>query len=135
MEQRMPVIKSRRGVTLVEVIIALVIMLVVFMGLMQASLLSINSNLRNSIRDEATRIASEEMTNARSLFFDNILTAAPVTRTRMFRNMSVNYTVTRTVTDLNPVVGDNRQIQVAVSYRVPGDAADTVFSINSLVRR
>ncbi len=129
----MPVIRSSRGVTLVEVMIALVILLIVFMGLMQASLLSINSNMRNSIRDEATRIASEELTNARSLAFANILSAPAVTRTRMFRNMSVNFTATRTVTTLD-AVGDNKEIRVAVSYTVPGDAAATVFTVSSLVR-
>src|SRR5512143_830774 len=64
-----PVMSSKidsRGVTLVEVMISLVILLIVFMGLIQASLLSINHNMRNSVRDEAVRIAAESMSRLRS---------------------------------------------------------------------
>ncbi|MFI5294082.1 MAG: prepilin-type N-terminal cleavage/methylation domain-containing protein [Thermodesulfovibrionales bacterium] len=57
---------NQKGVTLVEVLISLVILLIVFMGLIQASILSINHNLRNAMRDEAVRIASEYMSMARS---------------------------------------------------------------------
>ncbi len=62
-----------RGVTLVEVMISLVILLIVFMGLIQASLLSINHNLRNEIRDEAVRVAAEYMSRTRSDSFGNLV--------------------------------------------------------------
>ncbi len=52
---------NSKGVTLVEVMISMVILLVVFMGLIQASLLSINHNMRNATRDEAVRIGGEAM--------------------------------------------------------------------------
>lgn len=64
---------NQKGVTLVEVLISLVILLIVFMGLIQASILSINHNLRNAMRDEAVRVASEYMSRARSTAnIDNI---------------------------------------------------------------
>jgi len=63
---------NKKGVTLVEVMISLVILLFVFMGLIQASLLSINSNLRNEIRDEAVRAAAGQMTIARSTYNDPV---------------------------------------------------------------
>jgi prepilin-type N-terminal cleavage/methylation domain-containing protein len=51
----------QKGVTLVEVMIALVILLIVFIGLIQASLLTIQSNVRNLARDEAVRITADQM--------------------------------------------------------------------------
>ncbi len=61
---------NNRGVTLVEVMISMVILMVVFMGLIQASLLSINHNMRNAIRDEAVRVAAESMSRLRSFNYD-----------------------------------------------------------------
>ena len=61
---------NKKGVSLVEVMISLVILLIVSMGLLQASLLSIDSNVRNELRDEAVRIASESMAQRRSAFGD-----------------------------------------------------------------
>src|SRR5512135_3682764 len=57
---------NKKGVTLVEVMISLVILLIVFMGLIQASLLSINHNLRNEARDEAVRVGAASMALLRS---------------------------------------------------------------------
>ncbi len=54
-------VRNRKGLTLVEVTIALVVLLFVFMGLLQAALLSIDHNLRNVLRDEAVRIADQRM--------------------------------------------------------------------------
>jgi len=54
-------LRNTGGVTLVEVMVALVILLLVFMGLMQSALLSIDHNLRNNLRDEAVAIADQRM--------------------------------------------------------------------------
>jgi prepilin-type N-terminal cleavage/methylation domain-containing protein len=43
--------ENSRGVSLVEVMIALTVLLVVFLGLMQAALLSIEQNMKNLLRD------------------------------------------------------------------------------------
>lgn len=61
-----------RGVTLVEVMISLVILLIVFMGLIQASLLSMQSNMKNVLRDEAVRITSDRMSALRSATFTDM---------------------------------------------------------------
>jgi prepilin-type N-terminal cleavage/methylation domain-containing protein len=68
------VFQNKKGVSLVEVMIALVILLLVFMGLLQAALLGIDSNMRNILRDEAVKIVSEKMEEARSMPFDNVIT-------------------------------------------------------------
>ena len=67
---------DQKGVTIVEVMISLVILLIVFLGLIQASILSINQNLRNEVRDEAARIASEYMAAAMATQVDSLAGAA-----------------------------------------------------------
>lgn len=76
---------NARGVTLVEVMISLVILLIVFMGLIQASLLSIDQNLRSLTRDEAGRVAAQYMALTKDTNFNdptlsdtNLVCANPV---------------------------------------------------------
>lgn len=145
---------NQEGVTLVEVMIALVILLIVFMGLIQASILSINYNLHNEIRDEATRIASEYMSAARSTQVDTLtttvcptltttagVTAIPIVH-RGFRNLDQQFTVTRSgcFTDTNQ---NSAQVAIIVTYIYPeqpvADLADPTkrqtMTVNSIVRR
>ena len=63
---------NNKGVTLVEVMISLVIFLIVFMGLMQTALLSIDGNVRNVERDEAITIANGELDNLKNVPFDTL---------------------------------------------------------------
>ena len=76
--------QGNRGVTLVEVMISLVILLIVFMGLIQASLLSIQSNMRNVLRDEAVRITSDRMSALRTAAFISVVSSGP---TPIFKNI------------------------------------------------
>lgn len=73
MKNRIRMIKDKRGVSLVEVMIALVVLLLVFMGLMQTALMSIDHNMRNILRDEAIGIGSMEMEQARSEPFTSMV--------------------------------------------------------------
>lgn len=66
----MNALKNSRGVSLVEVLIALSITLVLFLALMQSALLSIEMNTSNVIRDEAVNVAEERMRQLRTLPFD-----------------------------------------------------------------
>lgn len=63
---------NKKGVTLVEVMIALVVLLFVFMGLLQAALLSIESNTKNLLRDEMTRLVAERTAEIKNISFDNV---------------------------------------------------------------
>ncbi len=137
---------NSQGVTLVEVMISLVILLIVFMGLIQASLLTINHNMRNEVRDEAVRVGAASMALLRSFnyscgelnatptpppetpliqgnysdcgYTSSLETAALNTPFRNFRNLSVTYTVTKGV-----VMGgaNTKTLSVTVKWRYPGD--------------
>lgn len=130
MSSKMPRKIDNRGVTLVEVMISLVILLIVFMGLIQASLLSINHNLRNEIRDEAVMLAAEYMTRTRSAAFSNLprndgfspwpATPAvnPYVVTRNFRNISRPFQVQRQIIDLD---SNTKKIGIMVLWTYPDD--------------
>ena len=64
------VLKNNKGVSLVEVLIALIVSLILFLALMQSALLSISMNTKNVIRDEAINVAEERMRLLRGLPFD-----------------------------------------------------------------
>jgi Tfp pilus assembly protein PilV len=68
----MPVLKDTRGLSLVEVMIAMVVLLFVSLALMQTALVSIESNMKNVLRDEAVAIAEERINQARALPFASL---------------------------------------------------------------
>ena len=57
---------NKRGMSLVEVMIALLVMLLVFFALMQTALVGIDSNMLNSLRSEAVNVAEMRMNEARN---------------------------------------------------------------------
>lgn len=119
-----------KGFTLVEVMIALVVVLVVFLALMQTALVGIDSNMINVLRDEAVSIAEQRMNEARNTAFDS-LGAGSETVTRNLRNIAnFPYTVTRTVADLN---ADNKQVDITVRWAWKGNPY--AHSITTILRR
>ncbi|MFZ5906504.1 MAG: type IV pilus modification PilV family protein [Nitrospirota bacterium] len=65
-------IRNEQGVSLVEVMIALLVLLLVFIGLMQAALLGIDSNMRNILRDEGIATATSVMEEERNALFTQL---------------------------------------------------------------
>lgn len=98
------VLLNKKGVTLVEMMIALVILLLVFLALMQVALVSIDHNLRNALRDEAVSIAEQRLTELRDKpFTDGSLTdtsnsfVSDATIPRTFRDLSINFISTKKI--------------------------------------
>lgn len=118
-----------RGVSLVEVMVSLVILLIVFMGLLQASILTIDHNTRNEVRDEAVRITSETMTQARSALFSTLAdTAGACTAltavNRSFRNQLFAFSRCRAVADID---ADNKQVTIIVAWTYRGENLTNTF--------
>lgn len=137
---------GEKGLTLVEVMIASVIVLILFLALMQSVLLSINMNVKNQLRDTAVNIAEERMRELRSMDFDPIppavtnalsdtggtvlddevcvagdehttnCTDANGVITRRFRDFDRNFTRRRAVDDLDAPTTTMKSITVRVSY-------------------
>ena len=56
--------------TLVEVLVAMAIVFIVFLGMSSAGLVVLDQNIKNSQRDEAVSVAEMEMQQVRNTPFD-----------------------------------------------------------------
>ncbi len=126
------VLRDKKGFSLVEVMIALVVSLLVFLALMQTALVGIDSNMTNILRDEAVRIAEERMNEARNTLFDSLSSdAVPQMVTRNFRNIAAfSYTTNMNVNVLNV---DLRQVDINVQWTWKGEPYN--HTISTIVRR
>ncbi len=139
------VLHNKNGMTLIEVLIALLILMVVALAVMQTALVSINTNLQNSLRDEAVNVADLRMDELRSLatgtLFDgsgnpanNDLTIVnkytePVIP-RNIRAASINYQPYRTVSAID---ADTKQVTMEVDWSFRGQKY--MHSVTTIVRR
>jgi len=111
-------VKNKEGMTLIEVLIAVVITFIVFLGLSGSGIFVLNENIKNSLRDEAVSVAAMVMdNNVRNIPFDSLVdnTALPPPSpvVRHIRGLTVNYVVTRTVTPLDI---NNLQVSINVTW-------------------
>jgi prepilin-type N-terminal cleavage/methylation domain-containing protein len=63
---------QNKGVSLVEVMVALTVLLIVFLGMIQTSIVAIQANMKNVLRDEAVNITAGEMVKIRAAGFDDL---------------------------------------------------------------
>lgn len=129
---RRTVLQNNKGLTLVEVLIAMLVLLFASIAMMQTALVSIDANMINVLRDEAIRIAEEQMNKTRNTNFDALVagtTTVPVTRD-LRKITAFSYTVTRTIADLNP---DNKRIDITVTWTWKGNPY--THEITSILRR
>jgi prepilin-type N-terminal cleavage/methylation domain-containing protein len=129
MERQRLVLFNKKGVTLIEMMISLVILLIVSLALIKTQTLGLATNVKNQLRDEAVNIAEMRMNNLRSLPFNDTLIHADLTATagtteaairRNFRGFFIDFTPTRTITNIST---DAKQITVTVSWSYMGQAS------------
>ncbi len=147
---------DKKGFTLIEILIALVVLLLVSLALTHTALVGINSNMRNVLRDEAVKIAEERMNMARNLAFTRTIVNL-VSDTTPFvapcigncpavfpaigqcspRNLrsipNFPFCTSRAVTVLDPPVGDTRQVNITVGWRWKNQ--DYTHSITTIIGR
>lgn len=140
------VLLNKKGLTLVEVLIAMVVLLFVSLAMMQTALVSIDSNMINVLRNEAVSIAEMRMNQVRNQSFATIVddsTSLPSPRDcpatftngiryqRNIRNVTnKDFCTNLDVTDLNV---NNKQVNITVGWRWKGQ--DYNYSISSILRR
>jgi prepilin-type N-terminal cleavage/methylation domain-containing protein len=132
--------RNNKGVTLIEMMFALVILLIMSLAVMQTALLGIATNVQNTLRDEAVSIAEMRINQLTSLPFTATLTdpslVAPGTTpaeavvTRSFRGFSVQYTPTRTITDIS---ASSKQITITVTWDYKGKSY--THGVTTIMRR
>lgn len=120
MRREIPVRKnSTSGMTLVEVLVAMAIVFIVFLGMSSAGLVVLDQNIKNSQRDEAVSVAEMEMQQVRNTLFSTLASApdnvsVPIDNvSRQIRGLTMNYGVWRTVNHLDV---NNLQVSIRVTW-------------------
>jgi prepilin-type N-terminal cleavage/methylation domain-containing protein len=128
MERLRLALYNKKGMTLIEIMIALLLLAVVSLAVMQTALVGMRTNLQNAERDEAVNIADQRLnelnSRATGTYFNGGTPTIPggdftigpyvePTISRNFRGFSVNYIPTRNVTKLNATT---MQVTMAVSW-------------------
>lgn len=130
---RMTKLKSNdSGFTLVEVLVAIVILMVGLLGVMQSLNLAIATNLQNEMRTQGTMIGESQMAKIKSLPFDRITGAdeRSFTMPVNMRSTIINYTVTKKVDSIPPLAisPTMKRVNVGVSWTHRGNNHDYVVS-------
>lgn len=139
---------DQKGLSLIEVMIALVILLLVMLALMQTALLSIDSNMINVLRDEAVGIAEMRMNEARNTPFDTLIDTNGTPNSlgsfvaqpdvpRNVRNVdNFIFTVERRIDDKST---DNKQIDITVTWdwkeKTVANGDPNTHTISTILRR
>lgn len=106
--------ESSHGFTLVEVMVAILILTVGLLGLLKVSILASEQNLRNAFRTEAVQISEERLLSRRVQLFDNITGGLKSEQVASrLRGFTMNYTVERSHTDLST---DSKQMITTVRW-------------------
>jgi len=112
-----PARKNSEGYTFVEVLVSLVIVMIVFVGLTETGLITIEMNIRNTLRDEAVHVAEQELSALRATSFAGVVSQTRPDISRQVRGLTVVYRSNWAVTDLN---GTNKQVAVMVTWTRKG---------------
>jgi type IV pilus assembly protein PilV len=121
--------QDNKGFTLIEVLVASIILTISMLGVLQTITFSMQHNLGNYCRDESVRIAEQRMNELRDTTFTGLVTGNAVV-TRQYKKLSRTFNVNWTVTALTT---NSFAIQVVVSWNIIGKAYN--HSITSIVSR
>ena len=112
---------SASGFTLIEVLVAIIILMVGLLGMFQSINLALDKNLENQFRQDAVGIAEKVLSYQKAMKFDNITarnvrTFETVGANAVFKNFSVE----RHVSNLTDSDIKSKQISVRVWWRYKG---------------
>jgi type IV pilus assembly protein PilV len=123
---------SRSGFTLVEFLVAIVILMVGLLGMLQAVNVAMDRNFENILRSEAVTLADDRMMLKRAKTFSSLSTTvanpAAIAVPQAIRGIMKNYSVQEIVSQ---PTSNSKQVVVTVSWRKK-DARYT-HSISSVV--
>lgn len=125
-------IGNRNGFTLVEFLVAIVILMVGLLGMLQAINVAMDKNLDNIFRTEAVMLADDRMMMKRAKTFSSLSTTvanpASMQVQRTIRGVSKNYSVQEIVSQ---PTGNSKQVVVNVVWNKKN--AQFRHSISSVV--
>jgi type IV pilus assembly protein PilV len=115
---------NNKGFTLVEFLVAIVILMIGMLGLLQAVNVAINSNMQTQFRNEALVVADRAMAHELAKGFNSVSTT---TKSEIIqRNVAgafKNYSVTRNPTGSNNFE-NSKEIRFRVSWSYKGTRYD-----------
>ncbi|MEI6208318.1 MAG: prepilin-type N-terminal cleavage/methylation domain-containing protein [Desulfuromonadales bacterium] len=107
-------INNNSGFTLVEFLIATVILMVGLLGMLQGINIAMEKNIGNVVRNEAYLVADDNMMNQRNLQFDSLFAKVSSARLQRYaRGIFKNYSVKTTV---SLATASSKEIRVDVSW-------------------
>lgn len=125
-------INNKSGFTLIEFLVAIVILMIGLLGMLSGVNLAIEKTVETSLRNEAITLADERMMHKRAKAFSAISTGtinAPQSETsRFFRGVYKNYSVQEIVTQSTP---NSKEIILNVSWKFKNKKS--THSISSFV--
>ncbi|MFA7382902.1 MAG: prepilin-type N-terminal cleavage/methylation domain-containing protein [Desulfurivibrionaceae bacterium] len=135
---------GQQGFTLVEIMVAMLVFMIVMLGVAGGLIHAVRANRGNVVRDEALRLAEEELNRLKAEQFTVFgtspdLTAAAWTNppTNVLSNLrggQLTFTRTRQVSDLATAATALKRIDVAVGWNDPsGGAAPAPTNMNRQV--
>jgi prepilin-type N-terminal cleavage/methylation domain-containing protein len=120
------------GYTLIEVLVSILLFAIVFTGLVKTSVVVINTNTENLLRDEATTVADQQITQLQNTPFNAlpaVYTQTTTTVAKNFRDTQNIFTCTQTV---NPLDVNNKSVVISVSWTRKGQTRTQTYA--TLVR-
>jgi len=123
-------ISNSGGFTLIEVMVAIIILMVGLLALLQSINLSIVTNQQTAMRTQGTMIGEEHLAKIKSQPFDSLVDGEEnVVATTRMRGTFVNYSVWRKIKkiDSDPVSATAKQIDVGVRWKHRGNQYEEHF--------
>jgi len=127
----------KNGFTLLELLVAMLILMIGLLGMLNAINLAIAAGVRNEMRNQAVAIGEEKMAQKKGLPYDAISTPTQQSEkvSSAYRSSFVNYSVAYRVEEIPPgaLNPDTKRINIGVRWRYKGNNYEHVVS--SIVTR
>ena len=111
---------NKRGFTLLEVMVSIIILMVAMLGTFQAINLALDKNVENQLRQKGMAVAEQQLNDLKARPFSNITGANIQSTVRVATGSAFkNYSVARQVTELSASNSHTKQVSIRVwwSYR------------------
>lgn len=107
------------GFTLVEMLMAMLVLTVGLLGLLQSVNLAYRHNLRDRLNREAVLVAEEQMHGWQKLSFGSISGGGTSNASKLVGGTPWSYTVSKEASPLGG--GDTKRLSVSVTWKVRGE--------------
>jgi len=89
--------RDEQGFTLIEVLVAMLVMLIGLLGSLIGVIAAVEYNLADVLRNEAVRIVQQDLEDVRNTSFAGVVTTGPTAVQRQVRKGQQTFQLTRTV--------------------------------------